>query len=212
MKKIIAAAVALALSGAVFADGGGRGRGLTINSPNQFGQANANAGAAAKAESDSTAAAYVAPQQSITYNQPGVVDYRGGYDMKTAPSIAIGGPASGPCNGFSAGLGVSFMGGAVMGNMSKVDEGCEERETARIAALMGRMDVANTIIENTEVYKRALKRKEEAAAQPRKAEAPQAQKVAMTSATPTTQEQSVNQCSYAKSSGDTFLAARVCPK
>lgn len=173
-------------------------------------RAKAAAGAAALSGSQSGAS------NQTTFTSPANttqrIEHAGGYDLKTVPNIAIGGPASGPCNGFSAGLGVSVMGAAVMGNMSKVDEGCEERETARIAALMGRMDIANLIIENTEVYQRALKRKQDAAAQPRKAEAPQAQKVAMTSAAPSAQEQSVNQCSYAKASGDTFLAARVCPK
>lgn len=165
-----------------------------------------------------------ANQQGVTFNSPGTVDYSGTYTVKSAVPLAIGGPASGPCNGFSAGLGVTVPGFGIVGNMSKVDEGCEERETARIAALMGRMDIANTIIEQTDVYQRALKRKEEKAAaakqQPaKKAEADGYMKQTSYNAggftqasytAPTPTEQQVNQCNFAKSTGDQFLAMRVC--
>jgi len=71
--------------------------------------------------------------------------------------VNIGGPASGPCNGFSGGLGVSGPGFSVGANTSTVDKGCEMRETARVAAMLGRMDVANAVLENIAIVQDALK-------------------------------------------------------
>lgn len=138
--------------------------------------------------------------------------------IKNTPSLAIGGPASGPCNGFSAGIGVAVPGFGLTGNMSKVDEGCEERETARIAALMGRMDIANLVLEEMDVVKRAKARRDAgqkpAMTPAKKAEVVPAkpQLVAMsTQITPS--EQTRNICEQARLSGDTFIAQRLnCPK
>jgi hypothetical protein len=71
----------------------------------------------------------------------------------------VSGPASGPCNGFSGGIGISGMGFGVGANMSKVDEGCEDRETARMLGLLGRVDMAVEIIASSEAWQRHLKRK-----------------------------------------------------
>lgn len=199
---VLACASPLALAG---------GQGLKVN-------ANSQAFAATQSE----AGAVAAPHQSITYNNPGTVDYSGEYRVRSAPALAIGGPASGPCNGFSAGVGISGMGFGVVGNMSKVDEGCEERETARIAALMGRMDIANLVLEEMEVVKRAKQRREEAQKQAgaKKAQAEQPQRVAQaqpqlvaasTQITPS--EQTAAICEQARRTGDTILANRLsCPK
>lgn len=141
--------------------------------------------------------------------------------IANTPSIALGGPASGPCNGFSAGIGVTVPGFGIAGNMSKVDEGCEERETARIAALMGRMDIANLILEETAVVKRARERRAAAQQQPAKkaevapapvAQAPRPQLVAASTMI-TPKEQTDNVCDFARRTGDMILATRLsCPK
>ena len=85
------------------------------------------------------------------------VRYSGTQKIKNTPDASIGGPASGPCNGFSGGIGVSVPGFAIGANTSTVDPGCTARETARIAAMLGRMDIANAVLENTSVVQEALK-------------------------------------------------------
>jgi hypothetical protein len=87
------------------------------------------------------------------------VKYSGSYKLKNTPDVGIGGPASGPCNGFSASLGFSIAGLGVGGNTSTVDENCTARETARVAAMLGRMDIANAILENLPAVQAALKAK-----------------------------------------------------
>lgn len=95
------------------------------------------------------------------------IHYSGSYKVKNTPDVNLGGPASGPCNGFSGGLGISGPGFAVGANASTVDYGCEQREAARIAAMIGRMDIANMILEDMQVVKKAMankKAREQAAA------------------------------------------------
>jgi hypothetical protein len=87
------------------------------------------------------------------------VTYQGSYKLKNTPDVNVGGPASGPCNGFSGGLGVSMAGISVGANASTVDEGCSARETARIAAMVGRMDIANAILDNLPIVQAAMKAK-----------------------------------------------------
>ena len=105
---------------------------------------------------------------NVTFNEASGVHYSGEYKVKNVAPVSIGGPASGPCNGFSGGIGMSAPGWAIGANASTVDYGCEQREGARIAAMMGRMDIANAILEDMEVVKNALKNKSDVA---KKAEA-----------------------------------------
>jgi len=100
------------------------------------------------------------------------VTYQGSYKLKNTPDVNVGGPASGPCNGFSGGFGVSMAGISVGANTSTVDEGCSARETARIAAMVGRMDIANAILDNLAIVQAAMKAKaaREALALPPKAQ------------------------------------------
>jgi hypothetical protein len=102
------------------------------------------------------------------------VTYGGSYKVKNTPDVNVGGPASGPCNGFSGGIGVSMAGIGIGANASTVDEGCSARETARVAAMIGRMDVANAVLENLPIVQAAMKAKatREALALPPKASAP----------------------------------------
>jgi hypothetical protein len=67
-----------------------------------------------------------------------------------------------------------MAGFSVGANASTVDEGCSARETARVAAMIGRMDVANAILDNLPIVQAAMKAKaaREAAALPAKAEMP----------------------------------------
>jgi hypothetical protein len=85
------------------------------------------------------------------------VSYSGSYKLKNTPDINVGGPASGPCNGFSGGLGFSIAGMSIGGNASTVDENCTARETARVAAMIGRMDIANAVLENLPGVQAALR-------------------------------------------------------
>jgi hypothetical protein len=87
------------------------------------------------------------------------VVYSGSYKLKNTPDVNVGGPASGPCNGFSGGIGVSIAGMAIGANASTVDEGCTARETARVAAMIGRMDIANAVLENLPAVQAALRAK-----------------------------------------------------
>ncbi len=89
------------------------------------------------------------------------VHYSGSQKLKNTPDVGVGGPASGPCNGFSGGVGVSVPGFAIGANASTVDKGCEARETARVAAMLGRMDIANAVLEHISVVEEALKAKAE---------------------------------------------------
>lgn len=86
-------------------------------------------------------------------------NYSGGYKLKNTPDVSLGGPASGPCNGFSGGVGVGLPGLSIGANMSTVDKGCEARETARVAAMLGRMDIANAVLENISIVEEAIKAK-----------------------------------------------------
>ncbi|HZQ61831.1 MAG TPA: hypothetical protein VFC24_10805 [Casimicrobiaceae bacterium] len=104
------------------------------------------------------------------------INYSGGYKLKNTPDVSLGGPASGPCNGFSGGVGLGLPGMSLGANMSTVDKGCEARETARIAAMLGRMDIANAVLENIGIVAEALKAKsarETSERQRAAAEAPQ---------------------------------------
>ena len=49
-----------------------------------------------------------------------------------------------------------MAGFAIGANASTVDEGCSARETARIAAMIGRMDVANAILDNLPIVQAAM--------------------------------------------------------
>jgi hypothetical protein len=192
---------------------------LLIAAPVAFAQVNIGSGT----QSNSEAASKAHQQQGLTNAPVNVIEASEipsytEQKIRNTPGIALGGPASGPCNGFSAGIGLSVPGFGLAGNMSKVDEGCEERETARIAALMGRMDIANLVLEEMAVVKRAKERRAQAqpAQQPaKKAEvAPIAQPqlvAATTQMTPS--EQTRNICENAKLTGDHIIASRLnCPK
>jgi hypothetical protein len=121
----------------------------------------------AKASNDGNAQAV-----SIVTNNPGQIDYSGGYSVRSAPSVVLGGPASGPCNGASGGVGLSVMGGGGAFNFSKVDEGCEERETARMLHMIGKTAEADALLKSGDVWQRHLKRQQEQQAPAKRAEAP----------------------------------------
>ena len=78
--------------------------------------------------------------------------------VKNTPAFGMSGPASGPCNGFSGGLTgvVAGFGGGF--NFSKVDEGCEDRETARMLGLLGEKDAGVALLKSSEVWQRHLER------------------------------------------------------
>jgi len=50
---------------------------------------------------------------------------------------------------------------AIGANASTVDKGCEARETARVAAMLGRMDIANAVLEHISVVEEAMRAKAE---------------------------------------------------
>lgn len=106
------------------------------------------------------------------------VNYSGTQTVKNVPGVVVSGPASGPCNGLSGGIGVAVAGLGIGANFSKVDEGCEERETARIAYLAGRHDIGNLVLEEMAVVQRAQERREKRAAEKKAAAIAQEQKIA----------------------------------
>ena len=121
----------------------------------------ANGGSAANTNAQTAQAAQTNAQNiNITNTNPpestSNINYSGSYKLKNTPDVSLGGPASGPCNGFSGGLGVSTPGFAVGANTSTVDRGCEARETARVAAMLGRMDIANAVLENISLVQDAI--------------------------------------------------------
>jgi len=152
--KILMVAVALVFSGAVMADEHGRrGNNDGINNT-----------AKAQAQSGSTGTVI---NQPITEASVIPTDTK----LRNTPGFAMSGPASGPCNGTSGGLGLSLPGFGGGINFSAVDEGCEERETARILALMGHTEDGLALLKSGQVWQRHLKRQQEIAAQ-KKAAAP----------------------------------------
>jgi len=86
------------------------------------------------------------------------ITYSGKHSVKTVPGVVVSGPASGPCNGASGGVGIAGVGFGVGANFSKVDEGCEDRETARMLGMLGRSDLALQLLMSSEVWKRHLNR------------------------------------------------------
>ena len=106
------------------------------------------------------------------------INYSGSYTVKSAPNIAIGGPASGPCNGFSGGIGGSWLGGALGLNVSTVDEGCEDRETARMFHQLGDTKTGLEILKHSKAYQRMEANKAEAAKKKAEADAEQAARLA----------------------------------
>ena len=111
-----------------------------------------NNSAAANSSVTSNATSVSTVQGTTTQN----INYSGTQTLKNVPGIIVSGPASGPCNGFSGGVGIAGPGFGFGGNFSKVDEDCTARETARVAALIGRMDVANAVLDNMAIVKAAM--------------------------------------------------------
>jgi len=73
--------------------------------------------------------------QINTYN-PGTIQYSGSYTVRNVPNFAIGGPASGACNGFSATLGGAVAGFGAGGGVSLLDKTCVcDRLAGRFAHL-----------------------------------------------------------------------------
>jgi hypothetical protein len=136
-----------------------------------------------KAEADARASAYAKQQQSqgntqkVIFEDSGRADvnYSGKYKVENVPGIAIGGPASGPCNGFSGGIGASWLGGSIGANTSVVDDGCEDRETARMFHLLGDTASGLELLKTSKAYTRMLERK---ADMKKKADAETAEKAA----------------------------------
>lgn len=102
------------------------------------------------------------PNQQSVPGGRSVVEYTGTQRLKNTPDVSIGGPASGPCNGFSGGLGVSGPGFSVGGNTSQVDDGCTRRELIRVSAMIGRTDIAQMLLEQDPMVQEALKVREAA--------------------------------------------------
>ncbi len=98
----------------------------------------------------------------ITIEDSGKLHYSGGYDVKNVPGMFLGGPASGPCNGFSGGVTLAIAGFGFGGNASTVDDGCADRETARMFHLLGDTSTGLRILKSSDSYKRMVAREQEA--------------------------------------------------
>lgn len=178
----------------------GQQQGQSLNNANTNVNVNANANknvnknennavAVSGSNSESAALAKNKNSQDVTINQTTVNP--SDITMRAAPAIGVPGPASGPCNGTSATFGISVIGGAGGIGYSGVDEGCEERELARMLSLSGRNDLALDVLQNTAAYKRVQERKQAAA---KKAEAEKAEQLAA-------EQRRQKQAAAAKSSG-----------
>ncbi len=170
---------------------------------------NANVSSSSSSTSTNTNTENVKYSGTTTQN----VNYSGSQTVRNVPGVVVSGPASGPCNGLSGGLGFSGPGFGVGGNFSKVDEDCTARETARVAALMGRMDIANAVIENMPVVKAAMAAKNGPVAAPAaRAEAPAPQAPTGAGLAQVTRLTDEDICVRARATDDKALAGRVCPK
>lgn len=120
---------------------------------NPGGNSHASAAASAKASAVAIAAsaskASVSARQSQTSKQANsqTTVYEDQRPSGIAPSIGLGGFASGPCVGVTTqgGFGVGLPGGASFGGSagrSELDDECTRRETARILHSMGHADLA----------------------------------------------------------------------
>jgi hypothetical protein len=63
------------------------------------------------------------------------IHYSGTQTVKSAPAIAMSGPASGPCTGQSGGVAVSGLGWGVGANGSTVMDDCRLRENTRVIGM-----------------------------------------------------------------------------
>lgn len=129
-KILIAAGAALFLTGAALAD--------VTNT--------AASGSSSYSSSGSLSNASQGNVQQTIFNNPATMNYSGGYDVKTTPTVyapPIG--VSAPCHialsgsvsvvGFGAGLGGSVL-----------DPGCDLRETARLLYGIGKTDAAAKVM------------------------------------------------------------------
>lgn len=175
---------------------------VNVNDNKAISGSNSASLSGAKASNDGNAQAV-----SIVTNNPGEIRYSGGYDIKSAPSVVLGGPASGPCNGASGGLGLSVMGGGGAFNFSKVDEGCEERETARMLHMIGKTAEADALLKSGDVWQRHLKRQQDQAAAKKAEAAPAATPVRAAAAPAPVQTAGIRQPTTCVS--DEFIARRM---
>ncbi len=63
------------------------------------------------------------------------IRYSGTTTVKSAPAIAMSGPASGPCTGVSGGIGISGPGWGFGANGSSVMDDCRMRENTRVLGM-----------------------------------------------------------------------------
>jgi hypothetical protein len=113
-------------------------------------EANAISGSAAfsSTESASKATALQGNAQNINFNNPGVIQYQGGYDVKSVPGIvapALTTTLTETC------MGSTSVGGAVLGFGITVgstwkDEECVRRLHAREVSALGEKDVAKEVL------------------------------------------------------------------
>lgn len=107
-------------------------------------QAGAQSGSFAGAQGNTVILDQSVPsQQSVTatystngtIHQTDEVRYSGTTTVKSAPGIAMSGPASGPCTGVSGGVGLSGPGWGVGLNGSTVMVDCRLRENTRVLGM-----------------------------------------------------------------------------
>jgi hypothetical protein len=63
------------------------------------------------------------------------VNYSGSVDHRQAPTVFVGGPASGSCTGASGSFGISTLGGGIGGSGASVDPSCTLRENLRVLTM-----------------------------------------------------------------------------
>lgn len=63
------------------------------------------------------------------------VNYSGSQTIRNVPSIAMSGPASGPCTGASGGIGLAWPGAGIGINGASVEPSCVLRENIRVTGM-----------------------------------------------------------------------------
>jgi len=150
MKKVILVlTIALFSTSALAGEYYYRPNNVTNNKAVGVGVGVAKAQSAAKSNSTSNANSFQGQNQHQSTQQGNsqTLTYE---DELQAP--AIGGPASGPCTGFSGGVSVPGFGF----NAASVDGECNKREAARVAHMLGQRDIALKVLMSLDAVKAVM--------------------------------------------------------
>jgi hypothetical protein len=148
MKKILATAILLALSGSALAGG------IDVNASSGSASQSQSQSGSISGSVSSSGAATSGNAQNLSVSAPDSIKYRGGYDVRNVPDVTLIPPGmTAPCmvsvgaSGSGVGFGIGIAGGLE-------DKECTRRETARTLVSLGKTDAAIRLFcNNPEVAK-----------------------------------------------------------